>query len=136
VAVRVILVFLAVLFSSCEERAGVGRVSLSSVISNPERFVDHDLAVVGYHKSGHEPPTLYISSQHALLDDWPSGVKLWETINGERFSALADCQDQYVMVIGRFALLPTEQRGITDIVRVVALGDGRGDSKICFNAAK
>jgi hypothetical protein len=131
---RILVVFLFTLFVGCEGRADGGRVSLMSLISNPERFVDEQVTVVGYHAAGLEPPLLYISKDHARLNDWPSGVLLYETVDGTRFSALAECQDQYVMVIGRYTLLPTEERGITDIVRVVALGEGLGATKTCFNS--
>ena len=132
--VRALVLLIAIFVSGCEGHADGGRVSLSSVIAGPAQFVDSDLTVVGYHKSGTEPPFLYLTREHAQIDDWPSGVALWETVDGQRFSALAGCQNQYVMVVGRLSVLPTEQLGITDIVRVVALGDGRDSSKICFNA--
>lgn len=92
------------------------------------------MTVVGYHAPGLEPPLLYLTKEHAQLNDWPSGVLLYETVEGTRFSSLKGCQGQYVMVIGRFALLPTEEPGITEIARVVALGDGRGASKTCFDS--
>lgn len=131
---EVLVVLMVAVFAACDGRAEGGRVSLISLVAEPDKFLGREVTVVGYHASGLEPPLLYLTKEQAQLNDWPSGVLLYETIEGTRFSALMGCQDQYVMVIGRFALLPTEEPGITDIVRVVALGDGRGASKICFNS--
>ena len=120
---------------SCGGPGKAGPVSLVSIISNPEDYLGAEVTVVGYHSTGLEPPVLYLSEAHARVSDWPSGVLLYETVDGRRFSSLTGCHDQYVKVIGRFTKLPTGEPGISEITRVVALGSGAGDSRICFEGA-
>ncbi len=132
--IRLMAGLLVAACAGCEGRAEGGRISLMSLVTEPDRFIGAEVTVIGYHASGSEPPVLYITSDHARLEDWTSGIALYETVDGTRFSALTDCQDQYVMVVGRFSHLPTEQHGITGILRVIALGDGRSSPQTCFSS--
>lgn len=126
---------LSIVLASCSPAGSGGAISLISLIATPERYVDSRVIVSGFHETGHEPPILYLSREQARVDDWTSGVLLYETVDGRRFSSLDGCHDRYVKVVGRFAELPIGGLGVTEIERVVAFDNDGADSRVCFETS-
>jgi hypothetical protein len=111
-------------------------VSIISLIASPERFVGYRVAVTGYHHGDPIPALLYLSRDDGLLDNAPNSVVIHKTIDGRRYGELKSCLNQWVTVIGTFKSLEFGGHGITDIFRVVALGEPgvSRDSRICYSA--
>lgn len=127
---------LLLLVVGCGEVGSSATIPLVSLLVMPERHTDHHVAVRGYHRQGSEPSYLYLSESHARIWDDASGVILHETIDGRKFSSLRHCHNQYVEVIGRFVELPFGRHGISEIERVIALGNDSEDPRICFDPTR
>ncbi|WP_444916787.1 hypothetical protein [Microbulbifer sp. JMSA003] len=114
----IILMFMAfsTLLGACTEGNLVIPVSMSALLSSPEKFDGDQVSVVGYLGRGAD---LYLTEEHSRVDDRSSALIL-NLESSERTEIInSSCAGKYVEVVGTFGLVHisglTPRLGITQV---------------------
>lgn len=127
-----LLLIVACLDLSCRKvRAGEDLerlVSMISLISHPAASVGSRVLVKGYLSDNNGVPTLYLTRNHARIEDSMTGFAIVNWRPGE-------CDDSWVALSARFARgAPSGEYHFEQVERVVRL-DEDGFARECFSNA-
>ena len=119
---------------ACEPYHAWKTIPLTRLLVAPSDFKGEPVAVRGYVRGSHGRMLLFLTSEHARVDDLSHAVLLYKTAEGEVLGDLAPCDGSFVLVFGTFDELPGDLVGITNIERVVRYSPDGDVDEDCFIA--
>ena len=129
---RCLALCVACIAFACQSYDGWLSLSLVQLISDPQKYIGHEVAVSGYAKLSRGRSFLFLTEEHARADDIVSAVLLYKTLDDARMEDIAACHGAFVTVFGLFDELPGEMIGITKVERVVRYLPQGGVEGDCF----
>src|SRR6056297_764269 len=130
-SVLVIFFFFAVIHFPSQNAAESRNDSLTSYVSmvkilvRPSEFEGKKISVVGYLSRAHSP-ALYLSKEHALLNDISSGIPVYP----EDLS-ISDCMDRFVRITGKFISDAPNEFALAEIEHAFVTTRGDNISTVC-----
>lgn len=90
-------------------------VSMVNLISEPDRYVDQKLAVIGYFGK-YVNMHLFLTEDHATVSDTFSSILVSDTDDGDLYRS--KCLMTYMEITGKFVKVEPNSYGIVDVERV------------------